>query len=179
MSPVYVRYTYEHGRHGIPWWLSACANSVYQALSPPPPPHLGTRLVTCRSDTSATLSSVIKGSVVHKSTRKWLIWLIEADKSYRAYFSKCDIYALLMWRPFKNRAIPTYGMLLYSMIMQVIDMTLNCHFIIPLPHVQQYSASNTTMVILYHWKLYVKHQGKLWHVCERFNSGWATSGQRL
>ena len=25
-------YTYEHGRHGIPWRLSACANSVYQAL---------------------------------------------------------------------------------------------------------------------------------------------------
>ena len=44
-------------------------------------------LATCRSDTSATLSSDVKGSVVHKSTREWLIWLIEADKSYRAYFS--------------------------------------------------------------------------------------------
>ena len=26
-------YTYEHGRQGIPWQLSACTNSVYQALS--------------------------------------------------------------------------------------------------------------------------------------------------
>ena len=25
-------YTYEHSRHGIPWQLSACINSVYQAL---------------------------------------------------------------------------------------------------------------------------------------------------
>ena len=38
-------YTYKHGRHGIPWRLSACANSVYHALSPPPPPRLGTRLI--------------------------------------------------------------------------------------------------------------------------------------
>ena len=37
-------YTYEHGRHGIPWRLSACANSVYQALFLPPPPWLRTRL---------------------------------------------------------------------------------------------------------------------------------------
>ena len=41
-SPVYIRNTYEHGRHGISWRLSACTNSVYQALSPP---LLGTRLV--------------------------------------------------------------------------------------------------------------------------------------
>ena len=45
MSPEYVRYSYEHGHHRIPWRLSACANSVYQALSPPPPPRLGMRLL--------------------------------------------------------------------------------------------------------------------------------------
>ena len=39
-SPVYV-----HTRtNRIPWRLSACANSMYQALSPPPPLHLGMRL---------------------------------------------------------------------------------------------------------------------------------------
>ena len=37
-------YMYEHSRHGIPWRLSTCPNSVYQALFLPPPPRLRTRL---------------------------------------------------------------------------------------------------------------------------------------
>ena len=41
-SPIYVRaYTYEHDPHKVPWQLSTRANTVYQALFPPPP-HLCT-----------------------------------------------------------------------------------------------------------------------------------------
>ena len=37
--------TYEHGRHGIPWRLSACANRCTRR-SFSPPPRLGTRLLS-------------------------------------------------------------------------------------------------------------------------------------
>ena len=91
-SPVYVRYTYEHGHHGIPWQLSACANSVYQVLSPPPPPRLGTRLGSI--ETLCGTFQMKSAETVHLySLYIFTILVLRSTVGYTFFFVSCAHFA--------------------------------------------------------------------------------------